>query len=648
MVKRELNSVFASRELSFIKFNERVLDMANDKSLSIKKRLGYIKICTSNIDEFISVRLGSIVNTQEFAPSSRSIDGLSPREESSYIYTALKKHYTDIEESYKDILVELNGTINIVDITIPNSISPEDMLIINDHFTNDVMLSLCPYKISKQANVPYIANGDIALFIKCSNSYIIIPIPTFLDRHIELTHNKIIKIEDVIALNIKEHFNIEAEEILTYRVIKNLSDKKDMETNDYIKDIKNKLLKRKHGAIILYELTKASEELIKDFMKIMKAHKKQLITDLDYIKKLDVASIPIYDTDKKYIPKYIKNNNMLDKLLEEDIIMQHPYHSINYVIDFLEQSVHDKDVVSIKQTVYRLSKNSPLMHLMLEAIKNGKDVTVVFEVTARFDEVNNMYWAKRILEAGGNVVYGVQGKKVHCKVMVVTKKVNHKLINFCHIGTCNYNELNSAFFSDLSYLTSNPVTGRDITKLFTSITTNIKQDFESILSGPHVAKDTILKKMDKEIEQAKLGNEACMYAKMNALQDKDIIEKMYEASKAGVKIDLIVRGVCCIRTDQEYSKNITVKSIVGEFLEHSRLYYFKNDTHKLYIGTADMMKRNLEGRYEILTPLLNEKSYNKMYDIFQKYLGDCHCYKLHDMNYRKHRGEYNVQDYFKE
>lgn len=645
-MKKESNSIFASRELSFIKFNERVLDMANNKNLSLKKRLGYIKICTSNIDEFVSVRLGSIVNTQEFAPSSRSIDGLSPRDESNCIYTTLKRHYFDIEESYKNILIELTGTIDIIDISI-DTLTHEDLHNIDEYFTNNVLLSLCPYKISKQANVPYIANGEIALFIKHNNSYIVIPVPAFLDRYMVLTHNKIIKIEDIIVLSVKKHLNIEVEEVATYRVIKNLSDKKDMETNDYIKDIKNKLLKRKHGEIILYELSECSDDLVKDFMKIMKTNKKQLIINLDHIKKLDVSSIPVIDTDEKHIPKYIKNNNILNKLLEEDIIMQHPYNSINYVIDFLEQSVHDKDVIAIKQTVYRLSKNSPLMHLMLEAIKNGKDVTVVFEVTARFDEVNNIYWAKRILEAGGNVVYGVQGKKVHCKVMVVTKKVNDKLINFCHIGTCNYNELNSAFFSDLSYLTSNSITGRDITKLFTSITTNIKQDFESILSGPHVAKKLILNKIDKEIEQANLGNEACVHAKMNALQDKEIIEKMYEASKSGVKIDLIVRGVCCIRTEQEYSKNITVKSIVGEFLEHSRLYYFKNDIHKLYIGTADMMKRNLEGRYEILTPLLNEKSYNEMYNIFQKYLGDCDCYKLHDMNYKRYKGEYNVQDYFK-
>ena len=642
-------SRIANMEIAFIKFNERVLDMARDKSLSLNKRLSYIKICTSNMDEFISVRLGGIKNIKINKPKSLSIDGLTPKVESRIVYDYLKMHYAEIECAYNDILEDKNYSKAILNI---NSLCPVEIEIARAIFNKTVYSSLSLYRLNKQTDVPYVESGATAIFASVKGGTIIIPVPTHLDRYINLgldntkLKNNYIRVEDLIIMFAHEAFNLEIIDCLSYRVLKNFADNNIYSLDSQVKDVEGKLNNRRHGEAILFEITPCIDSLKKSFIKALGTSKKKVV-QLNHINKLSCTELSMSHIDTKHVPKYDKYRSILKTLELEDILLQHPYDSIQYVIDFLEESACDPDVVTIRQTVYRLSKESPLMKALLKAIENGKDVTVVFEVTAQFDEANNMHWAKRILKAGGNVVYGVQDKKVHCKVMLVTKKIDNKLVNFAHIGTCNYNELNSAFFSDISYFTSNETTGTDIVKLFNSITSTVKQNFESILSGPFIAKKALMSKIDKEIEVSLAGGRGYICGKMNALQDIDMINKFYEASEAGVQVDLVVRGLCCLKTNEEYSKNITVKSIVGEFLEHSRLYYFHNDKHKLYMGTADLMQRNLEGRFEILTPFLNKDTHRKMLLMLNKYLGDCNSYFLEGTNYKKYTGSYNVHEYFK-
>lgn len=634
---------YISREISFIDFNKRVLSMANNENLSIGDRLNYIKICTSNIDEFISTRLSKALKAMKKTPKRILRNEITAEEEYLQITKYLTSHYKDIEDIYTKIID--SSSINIKNIF---ELHEEDLRHLEKYFVNNVLPVIVPYKISNSVSAPFIENGKIGIFAISSNDEsLVIPIPSFLDRFIPIkgAKNDFVKVEDLIVkfINI---LNISLKESLAFRPLKDLSFKSKPLLDNYIEDLKLKLNKRKHGEYILIEVTPGSSELLKRFTTDTNVKNNTIIlNDIDTINKLSVLELA-KDITKETKPYYIKKD-IHSIIQNEDFVIQHPYKSPKYIMDFLKQGVDDPSTVSIKQTVYRVSKDSPLMHLLLKAISKGIDVTVVFEITAQFDEANNIFWANKILNAGGNVVYGVEGKKVHAKVMLITKRENKKFKNYCHIATCNYNEINSEFFSDISLFTTNKEIGIDISRLFVSITSNTPQDFRYIISGPHKTKLAIIEKINNEIKAALEGKEACIKAKMNALEDKDIIDKLYEASLSGVKVDLIVRGICCLRTNKDYSKNITVKSILGEFLEHSRIYYFENDKHKLYLGTADLMTRNLEGRFEILTPLLNNNTKLKVLDIFSMYLGNCNSYELNDNVYEYKGGEYNVHEYFK-
>lgn len=605
---------YIDKDISYLQFNQRVIDiMLNSESR--EEAIKYATIAKSNLEEFISVTL-----------SKRKEDNIKKE-----CYAEINKQYFTVE-LYMDKLSNIN-------IYITNDDIPE----LNRIFYN-ICNSFGFYKVNKKENFPYIKNKEIGFLVKTKEDNYIITIPRKLNTIWYSEKNKCnYHIIDILKYSINEYLNITYEKIIGFRILRNLVDKDEdkIDTIEYIDNMEYRLNKRKQGEIELIEITASDTpdnigivSKLKNLLNIVDNYK--VIFNVGHLKMNDLLK-----TNSMFI-----DNPYYRNIRENETILQHPYDSADGIIEFLNKAATDKNVISIKQTVYRLSKNSPLMNALLTAIKNDIDVTVVFEIRARFDERNNIYWAKRIKEAGGNVVFGARDKKKHCKTIIVNRLENNKIVSYCHIGTCNYNELKNTYFSDISYFTADSRITNDISKLFINIMTGNHIKYDYILSGPKIMKDNIIQKIDNEIKYAKEGKPARIIIKINGLEDLTIIDKLYEASIAGVSIDLLVRGICSLRTDQKYSQNITVRSIMGHNLEHSRMYYFENDVHKLYIATADLMKRNLERRYEFIVPLLNENSYKLVLRMLELYMGNCNRYELHDQKYIYVRGKYDVQQYF--
>lgn len=604
---------YIDKDLSYLKFNQRVLDIMTKSNN--EESIKYGIIAKSNLDEFVSVTLGK-------------------RNESKI----KKECYAEINKQVRTVELYMDKVANV-----NLYIKEEDILELNNIF-NNICNSLNFYKLKNKEDFPYIKNKEIGIFILTEEEKYIITIPKKLNTIIYSEKNKCYyNILDVIKYSIDKYLNIKSKEVIGFKILRNLIDKdKDKKDDlDYIDNMENRLNKRKQGEIELVEIScdslYANSKIIQEIKKLL-----NIIDDYKIIFGIKYLKID----NLLYKKKNFEDTSYYRNIRNNEIILQHPYDSADKIIEFLNKASEDKHVISIKQTVYRLSKDSPLMKALLKAIKNDIDVTVVFELRARFDERNNIYWAKKIKEAGGNVVFGARDKKKHCKTIIVNRLENDKIISYCHIGTCNYNEQKNTYFSDISYFTSDKRITNDISKLFVNIMTKKSIEYDYILSGPKVMKNKIISKINKEIECAKQGKSSRIVIKINGLEDLSIIDKLYEASIAGVKIDLIVRGICSLRTKQEYSKNITVRSIMGKNLEHSRIYYFENDDYNLYIATADLMERNLERRYEFIVPLLNKDSYNLVLKMLELYMGDCNRYELNNQEYIYIRGKYDVQKYF--
>ena len=634
---KEINkSDLISRDLSWLNFNYRVLDQVKNDNRNLLDRLKFLSIVSSNFDEFFEVRVGSLYNYIDSKKNRIDYSGMRENPFREYLLDNSKVFFDDFNSFFSNSIIPLmeKEKIFIGDLDL---LDKDGIKKVKKYFKKTIFPMITPMVFDNLHSFPILMNkvlifGVVTKSKKTSSkskiSFIQIPqnIPRFFEYKID---SKIyfIPIENIIRKYIKTFFQgILIESVSLFRIIRNgdytLEESEDIESN-FLEELKQKLKDRKFSRVVRLDvLNNYDKNVIKVLQKIFK------IDDFNLMKLpknsfLDLSSIfqvVNYNEFSELLPKYpspikpfdlneIHEKSIFQILSEKDIFLHHPYNSFDPVIKLLKEAAEDPDVLSIKITLYRTAKNSRVIDELLKAAENGKHVSVLFEVKARFDEENNFKNGYKLEKAGCYVIYGIGSLKTHTKLLLIVRREGKKVRNYAHMGTGNYNETTSKLYTDIGLMTSNKSYTKDALKFFNVITGHsIPDDYENLLTAPNYMKDKIISFIEKEIKNVKNGGIGKICIKINSLQDKTVINKLYDASNVGVKICLIVRGICCLRPDRKnLSENIQVISIVGDYLEHSRLYYFHNNNDPLiFSGSADVMIRSYKRRIESLFKINDE------------------------------------------
>ncbi|WP_239772903.1 RNA degradosome polyphosphate kinase [Mammaliicoccus sp. I-M36] len=638
---------YNNRELSWLDFNYRVLEEAIDPNNPMLEQLKFLAIHSSNLDEFFMVRVAGLKDQVKMnfnEPENKA--QLTTKEQLTGIE---KKNRENVYLQYKRFneLKDLLKTYNIF-ITQPERL-PEDLIDqLHNQFNTEILPTLSPLGIDAYRPFPKLNNKMLNLFvdIKLNDGEIksaIVPVPTLLDRIIKLEYDGkkyIVFLEDVISLFIEQLFNgFEVINTYTFRVTRNadLTIHEDG-AEDLLIEIEKFLKERKSGAAVRLEI---DSRHIDTEVKSMFLMNELELTNKDIYRvngPLDLTVLfslvgrleelfpeLLYKPYRPQLPSSLNKNNVYDLALEKDVFFHHPYESFEPIVEFIKEASEDPNTLAIKQTLYRVSSDSTIIQALKNAAENGKQVTVLVELKARFDEENNVQWAKMLEDAGCNVIYGMTFLKTHSKITLVIKKVDGKVIPFVHLGTGNYNDKTAKIYTDMGIITTNPKIGEDAINFFNYLSGySLKPDYNELIVAPFEIRDFFVDHIEQEIELHNEHGNGLIIAKMNSLTDKKVIKKLYEASQSGVKIKLIIRGICCLKPGiKGVSENIEVISIVGRFLEHSRIYYFHhNSEEKMYLSSADMMTRNMIKRVEILFPILDPKVVSRLKDILNLQLND--------------------------
>lgn len=638
---------YYNRELSWLQFNYRILGEAKDKSLPLFERIKFLSITASNLDEFFMIRVASLFDLVHAGVKKKDIAGLTPEEQLEKIIPETKHmmnaQYSTLNRALLPLMEE-NGVRLIKKYT---DLSEKQSKYVDKYFDKDVYPVLTPMAVDSSRPFPLISNKtlNIGALIRDKKKDVIdiatVQVPSVLPRIVELPSEsggkEIILLEEIIEKNLSKLFlNYEIVCAHPYRIMRNadLTIDED-EAADLLKEIEKQIKKRAWGEVIKLEIeADMDKRLLKELKKQLQVSDRVVYSingplDLTFLMK--VSGMEGFDhlRNKKYIPQPVKaiNNdeNIFEQIKRKDILLHHPYDEFTPVIEFIRQAAADPDVLAIKQTLYRVSGNSPIVAALAKAAENGKQVTVLVELKARFDEENNIIWAKMLEKAGCHVIYGLVGLKTHSKIALVVRREEEGIKRYVHLGTGNYNDVTAKLYTDMGMLTASDAIGEDATAVFNMLSGYSEPpSWNKLLVAPIWMKDRFVSLINREAENAKMGKEARIVAKMNSLCDPVIIKALYEASAAGVKIELIVRGICCLKAGiKGLSENITVRSIVGNFLEHSRIFYFYNSGFEdVYMGSADWMPRNLDKRVEITFPVEDEDLKNEIIEILSIQLAD--------------------------
>lgn len=639
---------YDNRELSWLKFNERVLEEATDPTVPLCERMTFASIFQSNLDEFFMVRVGSIFDQMLLDPSIReNKTNMTCEEQLDRIFKRVKELIPRKDEAYKEIMHQLSSHgIEQVDF---KSLSKKEEEYLREYFKKEISPLISPQIIDKRNPFPFFKNKDIYavayLESKSPESVRlgIIPSSGVYDRLIFLPRqeNKVcfMLAEELILHymdSVFENYSIIDKALI--RVTRNADINADEALYDHdvdFRDAMSELLKkRKKLAPVRLEM---SRHLSKPALMYLCGKFELSEAQIFYMKTpLDLSFIfPLFNKIKdtasdsptlffaplspQSSPDITDKEPMIAQVQKNDILLSYPYQSIKPFIRLLNNAAFDKNVVSVKITLYRVAKDSQIVDALIRCAENGKDVLVLVELRARFDEENNIGWSKRLEDAGCRVIYGLEGLKVHSKLLLITRKVNNKIEYITQIGTGNYNEKTSKLYTDLSLMTADPKIAAEANLVFNALSFgSCVEHTDYLLVAPKCLQNKIIAMIDEQITLAKSGQPAYIGAKMNSLTDKTLIDKLIEASAAGVKIDLIIRGISCLVAGVPgYTENITVTSIVGRFLEHSRIYIFGASDKKVYISSADFMTRNTTRRVEVAAPVLDTKIKEKILDIFK-------------------------------
>ena len=659
------NPIFYNRELSWLEFDKRCLSEAKDRTIPLFERIKFLSITASNLDEFFMVRIASLTDMVHAGYTKKDIAGMTAREQLDALHASTKEFMKNQYQTLNRSLIPQLAQNGLKLVRHHEDLTPKQAKYVDKYFEKDVYPVLTPMAVDSSRPFPLVRNKSLnigALIYdkkKDVTDIATVQVPSVLPRIVRLPSEEkgvteIILLEEVIEKNLDKLFlNYDIVCAYPYRIMRNADFSIDEEeTADLLKEIEKQLKQRQWGEVIRLEVDEAMDK------KLLKELKKHLGVDDEVVYKINgpldltflmkVNGIDGFDHLKypKYKPQPVPGmgdySHIFDRIKKGDILLFHPYYEFTPVIEFIKQAANDPDVLAIKQTLYRVSGNSPIIAALALAAENGKQVTVLVELKARFDEENNINWAKKLEKAGCHVIYGLVGLKTHSKIALVVRREEDGIKRYVHLGTGNYNDVTAKLYTDMGMLTASDAIGEDATAVFNMLSGYSEPPaWNKLLVAPIWMKDRFLALIDREAENARMGKSAKIIAKMNSLCDPTIIRALYEASNAGVKIELIVRGICCLKTGiPGLSENITVRSIVGNFLEHARIFYFYNDGFEdVYMGSADWMPRNLDKRVEITFPVEDEDLKKRVIEILEIQLSD--TLKAHIM---QPDGSYAKQD----
>lgn len=643
---------FYNRELSWLLFNRRVLEEAKDSSLPLFDRLKFLSITSSNLDEFFMIRVASLKDMVQVKYNKKDISGMTPAEQLAAINERTHLFVKDQYDIFNRSLIPALEKEGVHVLSHYENLSEKQSKYVDRYFTDEVYPVLTPMAVDSSRPFPLIRNKTLNigailrmkkdkaaggqfrdLYLSHGNKkkgadsndtdFATVQVPSVLPRFVEIPSEQkgektFILLEQIIEKNIGKLFvNYEIESVFPYRIMRNadLSIEED-EAADLLIEIERQLKKRQWGQAIRLEVEDGMDKrLLKKLRQELKIKEEDIFKingplDLTFLMKL--SGLEGYDKLRtpKYTPQPAKwlngEDHLFDQIRDHDVLLHHPYETFDPVVDFVKQASKDPNVLAIKQTLYRVSSHSPIIASLAAAAENGKQVTVLVELKARFDEENNIIWARKLEQAGCHVIYGLVGLKTHSKITLVVRKEEDGIRRYVHLGTGNYNDSTAKLYTDMGLLTCRKAIGEDATAVFNMLSGYSEPAFWNKLAiAPIRLRDRFTQLINREKEFAKKGKKAFIRAKMNSLCDAGIISSLYESAAAGVKIELVVRGICCLKTGMPgISENITVRSIVGDFLEHSRIFHFYNNGfEEVYMGSADWMPRNLDKRVEILFPV---------------------------------------------
>ncbi len=656
---------YENRELSWLKFNHRVLNEARDKNIPLLERLKFVSITSSNLDEFFMVRVASLKDMVHAGYKKKDIAGMTAKEQLEAINKDTRSLVEMQYSTYNRSLVPMLHNHGIEIIPAYEELSEAQGEYVDRYFEETVYPVLTPMAVDASRPFPLIRNKSLniaALLNKKGDKkeeleFATVQVPSVLSRIVQIPPSEegqkaFILLEQVIERNIHRLFlNYHVVCAYPYRIMRNadLTIDED-EAEDLLQEIQKQLKKRQWGEVIRLEVEdKVDKRLLGILKEDLHIAQEDIFKingplDLTFLMKMygiegeDELRYPPYQPQR--VPKIVPGEDIFEAIRKGDILLHHPYQTFDPVVDFIRQASVDPDVLAIKQTLYRVSGNSPIIASLAQAAENGKQVSVLVELKARFDEENNIVWAKKLEKAGCHVIYGLVGLKTHSKIALVVRKEEDGIRRYVHLGTGNYNDSTAKLYTDLGMFTCSEAIGEDATAVFNMLSGYSEPpSWNKLAVAPIWLRKRFLKLIKREIKHAQAGKEAFIRAKMNSLCDRDVIAALYEASAAGVQVDLVIRGICCLRVGiPGVSENITVHSIVGNFLEHSRIFWFHNDgQEEIYMGSADWMPRNLDRRVEIMFPVENETLMDQVRHILGTQLADntkAHILKP-DGNYEK-------------
>ncbi|RIN34006.1 RNA degradosome polyphosphate kinase [Staphylococcus succinus] len=640
-----LPQYYNNRELSWLDFNYRVLQEAKDKNNPLLEQLNFISIFSSNLDEFFMVRVAGLQDQVKLGynkPENKS--QLTPLQQLKQIKIKNKQNVELQYMRYNELVDELRQYH--VEIVKPDEL-PESLLPqLQSEFTKDILPTLTPLGIDAYHPFPKLNNKSLNIFVDIDTedaiNSAIVQIPSLIPRFWSLNQGEkqyIIMVEDIITYFINDLFTgYEVLNTFTFRITRNadLTIHEDG-AEDLLIEIERFLKERKSGTAVRLEVDgrHATNEDILWIMNQLEVQDEDvyfLNGPLDLTMLFDLVGHLSHKlnhlTYNKYVPQLprdLGNENIFDVALKQDIFFHHPYESFEPIVDFIREAADDPNTIAIKQTLYRVSKDSPIINSLKVAAEKGKQVTVLVELKARFDEENNVHWARMLEDAGCHVIYGMTHLKTHSKISLVVKRINNTLTSFIHLGTGNYNDKTANIYTDMGLITTDKEISEDAIKFFNYLSGySVKPIYNKLIVAPFDIRDVFLERIECEIRAHRQHGNGHIIMKMNSLTDKDIILQLFKASCAGVKVQLIIRGICCLKPGiPGISENIEVVSIIGRFLEHSRIYYFHNNgDEKIYLSSADAMTRNMIKRVEILFPIESKSIAKRLLDYLQLQLSD--------------------------